>query len=138
MKYLLDTNVIISAMLFPTGTPGQAYDLALTTPHAIVVADYTITELRKVFRLKFPNRQADLEQFLDTMVPGITIVPTPAVVEGVDVERVRDNKDWPIVRAAVAAHVDAIITGDKDLLDAELPSPSVLTPAAFLRSLTRQ
>jgi len=125
-------------MLFPTGTPGRASDLALTTPHTIVIADCTVTELRKVFRLKFPNRQADLEQFLDTMVPGITIVPTPAAVDGVDVERVRDSKDWSIVRAAVAAHVDAVVTGDKDLLDAKLPSPSMLTPATFLRSLVSQ
>ena len=95
MKYLLDTNVIISAILFPAGTPGKAYDLALTTPHTIVIADYTVTELRRVFRVKFPDRKSALERFLHTMTPGITVVPTPATVTGIDIEQVRDRDDWP-------------------------------------------
>ena len=135
MKYLLDTNVLISAALFPTGTPGQAYDLALTTPHSIVVCDYCVAEMRRVFQEKFPTRQDTLERFLGAMQPGIAIIETPEHVSGVNIEIVRDQKDWPIVRAAVAAHVDAIVTGDRDLLEATLPYPAMLTPSQFLQTL---
>ena len=135
MRYLLDTNVLVSAILFPHGTPGRAYDAALTTQADVVVCDYTVAELRDVFHAKFPDRVESLERFIKEMRSGIAVVPTPDSVDGVDVERVRDVKDWPIVRAAVAAGVDAIVTGDKDLLDAGLARPLMLTPAQFLHAI---
>ncbi|MCL2804143.1 MAG: putative toxin-antitoxin system toxin component, PIN family [Micrococcales bacterium] len=137
MKYLLDTNVLVSAALFPDGTPGRAYDLALSSPHTVVVCDYTIGELRQVFRAKFPGKTEAMELFLSGISPGITVVPTPDTITEVDVRLVRDRGDWPIVRAAVAAQVDAIVSGDRDLLDAELPRPQVWTPARFLAHLQK-
>jgi len=135
VRFLLDTNVLVSAALFPTGTPGRAYDLALTTSHDIVVCDYSVDEMRRVFQTKFPAHLDALERFLGAMQPGITIVEAPEHVTGVDVETVRDPKDWPIVRAAIGCQADVIITGDKDLLEAMLPFPMMLTPAQFLRML---
>jgi len=135
VKFLLDTNVLVSAALFPDGTPGRAYSLVMSAPHAVVICDYTVWELRRVFRAKFPDRLAAAERFLSGIAPGIHIVPTPDTVTGVELEVIRDRKDWPIVRAAVAEQVDAIVTGDKDLLDAGLPHPQVLTPAQFLNHL---
>ena len=136
MKYLLDTNVLVSAALFPTGVTGRAYDLALTEAVDVVVCDYSLTELRSVFTARFPDRVAALEAFIAGIEPGIKIVPTPeAVATDIDVESVRDPKDWPILRAALAAGVDVIVTGDKDILDAGLPHPAVMTPAQFFAAL---
>jgi len=135
VKYLLDTNVLVSAALFPGGTPGRAYVLGLSSSHTIVVCAYTIWELRKVFQAKFPDQMRALDQFLTGMKSGVTVVPAPDTVTSFDVEVVRDRNDWPIVRAAVAAEVDAIVTGDKDLLDAGLPRPQVVTPARFMQQL---
>jgi len=132
VRYLLDTNVLVSAILFPEGTPGRAYDAMLTAPVDVVICDYTVAELRKVFRSKFPEQAPRLERFLTDMEPGITVVPTPDSVDVVDIETVRDEKDWPIVRAAVAAEADAVVTGDKDLLHADLIQPHMLTPAQVL------
>jgi len=136
VRYLLDTNILVSAALHPNGTAGRAYDLAMTGPVSVVVCDYTLAELRRVFRVKFPERDASLESFIDGITPGIGIVPTPeAVGPEADIRAVRDPQDWPILRAAVAAGVDAIITGDKDLLDAGLVCPEAITPAQFLARL---
>jgi len=67
------------------------------------------------------------------MTPGIDIVPTPdRAVDEAGVRSVRDPQDWPIVRAARAAGVDVIVTGDKDLVDAGLDHPVIQTPAQFL------
>jgi len=138
MKYLLDTNVLVSAALFPNGVTGRAYDLALTGSVDVVVCDYTVNELRKVFAERFSDRTASLEKFIAGIETGIEIMPTPdAVAADVDVESIRDPKDWPILRAALAAHVDVIVTGDKDFLDAGLPHPTVMTPAEFLAMLLR-
>jgi putative PIN family toxin of toxin-antitoxin system len=135
MRYLLDTNVLISAALFPGGVCGQVYDLAVASNTDLVVCDYTIIELKEAFARKFPERIAALEAFVGGIEPGVKIVPTPeAAPGGVDQTKVRDPKDWPILRAALAAHA-AIVTGDKDLIDAVLPHPKRLTPAQFLARL---
>ena len=137
MKYLFDTNVLVSAALFPQGVAGRAYDLALTEPALVVVCDYSLSELRNVFAAKFPDRQASLESFLEGMTSGIDIVSAPESVDSaIAVEAIRDPKDWPILRAALAAHADVIVTGDKDLLEAGLSHPIVMTPGRFLSDLS--
>ncbi len=45
---------------------------------------------------------------------------------------IQDINDRPIYRAAIAAKAHIIITGDKDLPDAGITHPSILTAAKFL------
>ena len=132
MKYPFDTNVLISAMLFPNSKPSQAYDLAVTAPSSLVICDYTIRELHKVFSDKFPDRKDTLTRFLNGIQSDVEIVATPDHPVDEFETAIRDPKDWPILRAALTAQVDGIVAGDKDLLDAGLPHPRVLTPAQFL------
>ena len=47
--------------------------------------------------------------------------------------KIRDVKDRPILRAAIRAGADVLLTGDKDFLEAGLEKPIVLTPAEFLQ-----
>lgn len=46
--------------------------------------------------------------------------------------QIRDIKDRPILRAAIAARADVLLTGDKDFLESGLKSPVIMTPAEFL------
>ena len=63
MRLFLDTNVIISAMLFPNGRVAAFLRDAIEN-HTVVIGEYVIEELRTVFRRKFPERTADLEEFI--------------------------------------------------------------------------
>ncbi len=47
-------------------------------------------------------------------------------------ELIRDKDDRPLLRAAIAAGVDVILTGDKDFLSAKIWHPKILTCAEFL------
>ena len=48
-------------------------------------------------------------------------------------EKVRDDvADRPILRAAIFANADVILTGDKDLLESGIDRPLSLTPAQFI------
>jgi len=49
MRCLIDTNILISAALFPASVPAQAFTKAVTPPHNAVVCDYTIDEMRRVY-----------------------------------------------------------------------------------------
>ncbi|MDL2263505.1 putative toxin-antitoxin system toxin component, PIN family [Synergistaceae bacterium OttesenSCG-928-I11] len=132
MRCLIDTNILISAALFPESVPMKAFVQAVSPPHSAVVCDYSMDEMRRVFNRKFPHRIADFERFVSTMALAVKIVAAPPPEESVpNEEDIRDLNDRPIFRAAVAAEVDAILTGDRDFLESGIASPKMITAADF-------
>ena len=63
MKVMIDTNVIISAALFPNGRAAEAFFKAMMPPYEPIVCDYIVDELHRKFREKFPDRLTELEAF---------------------------------------------------------------------------
>ena len=131
MKIMVDTNVIISAALFPNGTAAKAFMKAMMPPYEPIVCDYIVDELHRKFREKFPDKLTETEAFLFQALSFIEVVQTPE--NAVDAERkVRDPKDRPILRAALDAHADLFLTGDKDFLESAITDPRIIGVAAFL------
>lgn len=136
MRYLIDTNILISAALFPNSVPAQAYFKAVSPPHDAVVCEYSLDEMRRVYNRKFSDRISVFESFVSRLMLAVEIVATPAEGEtenGLE-ERIRDVNDRPIFRAAIAAKVDAILTGDKDFLESGITHPKMMTAAELLQS----
>ena len=132
MKVLIDTNILISAALRPVGTPYEAYLKAVTYPNRGMVCEQNIDELHRVWTRKFPNKMHALETFLSRALLTLELIPTPEA----DIEQEkqsRDVKDRPILRAAISADVDVLLTGDKDFLESGLIHPRIMTAAQFLR-----
>ena len=46
--------------------------------------------------------------------------------------QIRDVNDRPILRAAIEAGADVLLTGDKDFLESGVKHPAIMTPAEFL------
>jgi len=133
MKCMLDTNILVSAALFPKSVSAMTYMKAVTPPYRSVVCDYSMEELRRVFNKKFPRRILDHDRFVSMMALSVEIVFTPPEEECEESEnQIRDVDDRPILRAALAAKVDALITGDKDFLDAKIDKLQILSAAEFL------
>lgn len=131
MKIMLDTNIIISAALFPDGRAAQAFFKALQPPYQPIVCDYVVDELHRKFRGKFPHKLTELEAFLFHALSFIKLVPTPE--EAIDTEqKIRDPKDRPILRAALNAHADLFLTGDKDFLESSVTDPRIVSVSDFL------
>lgn len=49
MKIMIDTNVIISAALFPNGKAAKAFFKAMMPPYEPIVCDYIVDELHRKF-----------------------------------------------------------------------------------------
>ena len=131
MRILIDTNVLISAALNPTGTPAKAYEKAVSYPNHGLICEQNIEELTRIFNRKFPDKLPALEKFLSTALVSLELVPIP--VDRLKSESmIRDTDDRPILRAAKNAHADILITGDRDFLESGMDSPAIMTPAEFL------
>ena len=128
MRVLADTNVLISALLWPGSKPSAAL-LHAARHHELVLCDRNIVELREVLRRKAPEAMADVEVFLAEL--AFDLVVAPEYPE----KLIADPKDQPILNAAIAAGVDIIITGDRHFLSLSLEHPRVMTAAQYLESV---
>ena len=131
MNIMIDAIVLISAALNPGGTPYRAFVKAVSYPHRGLICEQNIDELRRIFNRKFPSKIAALESFLALSLLTLEVLPVPEVVEETE-SQIRDPMDRPILRAALSAKADILLTGDKDFLDSGLKRPRILTPTEFL------
>lgn len=134
MRIMLDTNVFISMIFFPSS---QTRELAkrLTDEHQIVVCDYVVEELRLVVARKFPMKKMRLDQFFREL--PFELVYTPKEIELSVFPIMRDAKDYPILATAILENVDIFITGDKDFLVLEdVETPEIVTMVEFLNKYT--
>lgn len=92
------------------------------------ISDYAIRELREVTERKFPNKVHEMEHFIG-MLPFCTVCVNN---EDVVVPDIRDEKDKPILAAAIASKSDVLLTGDKDFGQLDMRSPSVMTMREFI------
>ena len=130
MKVMLDTNIFISMIFFPSA---QTRELAkkLTDTHQIVVCDYVIEELRLVTDRKFPAKRRFLDRFF--MELPFDLVYTPKAINLSGFPEMRDTKDSPILATAIMEGIDVFVTGDKDFLVLDVEMPEIVTMAEFLR-----
>ena len=130
-RYVFDTNVIVSALLFQDSVPGRAF--AYAQDHGkILVSTPLLRELQSVLgRPKFEAyvTASERNQFLTALTREATLVTVT-----VELHVVRDPKDNLILELAVSGTASAIITGDADLLALQVfDSIAIRTPAAFLQ-----
>ena len=132
MRVLIDTNILISAALSSTGTPFKAFVKAVTYPNHGLVCEQNIDEMRRIFNRKFPKKISALERFLSLSLMTLEIVPTPLEGHSSE-EQIRDVKDRPILRAAIHANADVLLTGDKDFLESGVTNPKIMTATDFVQ-----
>ena len=128
MRVMLDTNVLISMILFPGAQFMKLLEI-ITQQHTLVLSSFVLEELIAVTERKFPARRDAIDQFLSKL--SFELVYTPHKMQG-GVFEIRDNADYPVLYTAIVENVDILITGDKDILTVEVEKPEIMTPAEFL------
>jgi len=117
-RLFLDTNVLISGLLFP-GNEALLLELADRGLVKLVISQEVIGEAGNAFQEKWPARLHVLQTFLSDVEYELAPMPTRADVEA-SAQLVRDPKDAPILAGIILAKPDFAITGDKDLLTDEV------------------
>ena len=127
MRLMLDSNIVISATLFPTGRVA-ALLAEIAASHKIHLCAFAIDEMRRVFQRKFPASLPKLEAFLATQ--SYELHPSPCPVPA-NVPPLADENDRLILAAAIQSGMDVLLTGDRDFSGLGLERPQILTPAEF-------
>jgi putative PIN family toxin of toxin-antitoxin system len=129
MEIMLDTNILISAALFPGPKMTELLN-RISINNRIVLCSYVLNELFEVVRRKFPDRQRIIEIFLQKLPYTLVHTPLFDLIE-IDIT-IRDAADYPILMSAILSDVDILITGDHDFKNIEIDKPDILNPSEFL------
>ena len=129
MRVMLDTNIFISMIFFPSAQT-RALARRLTDSHRIVVCDYVVEELRLVTDRKFPAKRRALDRFFLELPFELVYTPKALGLDGFP--KMRDTKDRPILATAIMEDIDVFVTGDKDVLVLGVDIPEIVTMKEFL------
>ena len=113
MRCVVDTNVIVSAVLFSRSAPRQAVERVLRES-ILLFSESAVDELKDVlFHSKF-DRYVGREERASFLAQLSAIAEFFPIIQLV--RECRDPKDDKFLEVALNGRADAIITGDADLL----------------------
>ncbi|MBI1865056.1 MAG: putative toxin-antitoxin system toxin component, PIN family [Nitrospirae bacterium] len=131
LRVVLDTNVVVSAVVFERGRLSWIRD-AWTNGTIIPLIDKPTTEelLRVLAYPKFRLNVQEIEVLLGCLLPfAETVLVSRRTAE---LPRCRDPHDQKFLSLAQGGKADVLVTGDQDLLVlAGQTSFAIETPAAF-------
>jgi putative PIN family toxin of toxin-antitoxin system len=116
LKVVLDTNILISAFVFPGGTPEAVYRAAIEGRITLVTSPPLLAELGRVLSTKFgwePEMARSAVRQVAAM--GDVVRPTESVRVIAD-----DPADDRVLEAAATASAEVIVSGDRHLLRLEI------------------
>jgi uncharacterized protein len=133
-RVVVDTNVLISALLTPTGTPGQVMRELATSGSTLLLSRITFLELAsRLARPKFDRYRTpeQMDRYLEWLAElAEWVKPSIRITD------CRDPDDNRFLEILVAGDGSLLITGDPDLLELHpYEDRPIITPAEFLRSL---
>ena len=132
-RYVFDTNVIVSSLLFENSNPSKAFRYALKHGEVLLSLEL-LEELSDVLGREKFNRfvtSEERDEFLETFVERAILVE---IIE--KVQECRDPKDDMILELALNGGAKYIVSGDKDLLVLNpFRDVKIVTVEEFLRAV---
>lgn len=133
MRVVLDTNILISALISPHGLPETIYRAWRAARFELVTSGFQLEEIRRASR--YPKLR---ERLMPTQVGTLInhLRRQALLLENLDltVIKVADPDDAFLIAMVMAAQADYLVTGDKraGLLQLEhIERTRILTPAVF-------
>ena len=132
MKVVLDTNTVLSALLFPKGQLAWLEKAWVAGRFIPLASKSTAQELIRVLAYpKFRLNEEEIEILLRAYLPYTEVVE----VQSGDIENLpscRDENDQMFVSLAAAGKADVLVSGDQALLELVGYAPfTIETPAQF-------
>lgn len=112
MKVVFDTNIYISAFVFPGGSAERAVQHILDGQDSLIVSKPIVDETLRILAEKFDRNAEELARtalFMSEL--ATTVQPRKQIT------LLSDEPDNRILECAVQGHAELIVTGDKAMLE---------------------
>lgn len=111
MRVFLDTNVLVSGF----ATRGLSADVVrmVMADHELLTGEVVISEMSRILREEFNVSEQDVRDIAQ-LLRRFHVEPRPERMLQIEV---RDPDDAWVLASALAAGAEALVTGDKDLLE---------------------
>ncbi|MFC1811511.1 putative toxin-antitoxin system toxin component, PIN family [Thermodesulfobacteriota bacterium] len=134
MRIVLDTNVLVSALLKPRSKPARILRLVIQGDIQVIVSEYILAEYLEVLkRPKFdlnPDKVQTILEFLRSKGIKATAIPESF--------QLPNSSDEPFLEAALSVGADALITGNKRHFPKKASKgQKIVNPDEFLRLLSK-
>lgn len=130
LRFVFDTNAVVSALLLKKSVVRQALDKALEQGK-LLVSQATIEELNQVLR------RGGFDKYVleEERIEFITVLVREAILVDIveTITECRDPKDNKFLELAISGRATCIVSGDDDLLSLHpFRGIPILTPRQFL------
>jgi len=129
VRVVLDTNVLVSGLAYPTSVPGRILGAWRRGAIGVVLSRFILDEMIRVLpRLsRIRLSPAEIRDLADSFLFLAEVIePGEARPD----EELRDRNDAPVLKTLLASNAEYLVTGDKDLLALADRYP-IVTPAQF-------
>ena len=132
MKVVLDTNVLVSGMLWK-GNPEKIIHAWKAGKFELITSLATLAELQRVLRYpRIGMSEKMIKEWADLLLENSTVVDPKIKVDVIK----NDPPDNRFLEAALAGNADYIVSGNNHLLDLhELKGIKIILPVNFCRLL---
>ncbi|HDO26370.1 MAG TPA: putative toxin-antitoxin system toxin component, PIN family [Nitrospirae bacterium] len=130
MLVVMDTNILVSALITPFGNAARIFDMVLLGELQLLYDDRILSEYREVLqRAKFSFEKNDVDDLLSFIdAEGIRTTSTPVNYP------IIDKDDIPFIEVAVSGEAGALITGNKrHFKGADTKKIRIMNPDEFLK-----
>lgn len=135
MRVVLDSNVLLSGLMYPEGTPGRIVRAWREGRFDLVISLQQIEEIGRT--LAYPKIRKVLgwdEEAIGRFLRQIYLRAEMIELAGEGVAGLRDPDDAPLIETLARSGAEALVTGDRDLL-VLADRYRVETPSEFARRL---
>ena len=136
MRAVVDTNILIRAVIKPEGTVGPILPRLVAGEYVLVYSRPLLAELLEKLELpRIKDKYGITEDDISDLV-ALLILRGELVIPEIEVTVCRDPDDNQVIEAALAGRAECVVTGDEDLLSLEAyETVEFVTPRTFLARL---
>jgi len=137
-RVVLDTNCLISALLFSRGVLSQLRTLWQEKRFIPLLCSSTAKELIRVLSYpKFKLTPEDIQDILSDILPWAEVVELSPKASELDyIHHLRDPKDTDFILLAEQEKASVLVSGDKHLLELKpYASIPIMLPVEFLETI---
>lgn len=131
VRAVLDTNVLLSALIFPGGPPDKVFRFAIQRRYALLTSVFILKELERVLRLKFGLSKETVTPMIGLVADTATEIVSPVTRLHVIQTCESDNR---ILECAVDGRASYLVTGDRKHIYPlqRFESSRIVLPSEFL------